>query len=165
MYIRGRPGGGLGGQTTTRDPGKAYSLPGHRNPSNSTTTGLGFYLHRKGPNQYKLSASLVRFNPFKLTRAMAPRLSPFLRTSAVTKPRHRVNSFISFLWGSRGEDHDENVEVALICIIVDLTKSPYCRVFSCLLNACRFQLSPMHVHYYYYSHRSVVQVKGNNDDI
>ena len=22
----------------------------------------------------------------------------------------RVNSFISFLWGSRGEDHDENVE-------------------------------------------------------
>ena len=38
----------------------------------------------------------------------------------------RVNSFISFLvlWGSRGEDHNENVEVALICIIVDLTKSP-----------------------------------------
>ena len=30
---------------------------------------------------------------------------------------------------------------------------------------CRFQLSPMHVHYYYYPHRSVVQVKGNYDDI
>ena len=77
----------------------------------------------------------------------------------------RVNSFISFLWGSIGEDHDENVEVALICIIVDLTKSPYYLVFSLELNACRFQLSPMHVHYYYYPHRSVMQVKGNNDDI
>ena len=76
-----------------------------------------------------------------------------------------VNSFISFLWGSRGEDHDENVEEALLCIIVDLTKSPYYLVFSLELNACRFQLSPMHVHYYYYTHRSVMQVKGNNDDI
>ena len=36
-------------------------------------------------------------------------------------------------------------------------------VFSCLLNACRFQLSPMHVHCYYYLHRSVMQVKGNYD--
>ena len=79
----------------------------------------------------------------------------------------RVNSFyfFSFLWGSIGEDHNENVEVALICIIVDLTKSPYYLVFSCVSDACRFQLSPMHVHYYYYPHRSVVQVKGNNDDI
>ena len=78
-----------------------------------------------------------------------------------------VNSFISFLvlWGSRGEDHNENVEVALICIIVDLTKSPYYLVFSLVLNACRFQLSPMHMHYYYYPHHSVMQVKGNNDDI
>ena len=55
--------------------------------------------------------------------------------------------------------------MALICINVDLTKSLYCLVFSCLLNACRFQLSPMHVHSYYYTHHSVVQVKGNNDDI
>ena len=64
----------------------------------------------------------------------------------------RVNSFISFLalWGSRGEDHNENVEVALICIIVDLTKSPYYFVFSLEMNARRFLLSPMHVHYYYY---------------
>ena len=38
-------------------------------------------------------------------------------------------------------------------------------VFSYLLNARRFQLSPMHVHSYYYPHRSVVQVKGNYDDI
>ncbi len=29
-----------------------------------------------------------------------------------------------------GEDLDENVEVALICIIIDLTKSPYYLVFS-----------------------------------
>ena len=55
--------------------------------------------------------------------------------------------------------------MALICIIVNLTQSPYCLVFSCLLNARRFQLSPMHVHSYYYSHRSVMQVKGNYDDI
>ena len=77
----------------------------------------------------------------------------------------RVNNSISFLWESIGEDHNGNVKVALICIIVDLTKSPYYLVFSLELNACRFQLSPMHVHYYYYSHRSVVQVKGNYDDI
>ena len=77
----------------------------------------------------------------------------------------RVNSFISFLWGLIGEDHNESVEVALICIIVDLTKSPCYLVFSFVSDACRFQLSPMHVHYYYYyTHCSVVQVKGNNDD-
>ena len=57
--------------------------------------------------------------------------------------------FLFFSLGSIGEDHDEIVEVAFICIIVDLTKSPYCLVFSCLSNARRFQLSPMHVHYYY----------------
>ena len=49
--------------------------------------------------------------------------------------------------------------------IVDLTKSRYYLIFSLELNACRFQLSPMHMHYYYYTHRSFVQVKGNNDDI
>ena len=49
--------------------------------------------------------------------------------------------------------------VALICIIVDLTKIPYCLVFSCLLNARRFQLSPMHVHSYYYSHRRASERK------
>ena len=41
-------------------------------------------------------------------------------------------------------------------------------ILPCLLlwiNVCRFQLSPMHVHYYYYPHRSVMQVKGNNDNI
>ena len=87
------------------------------------------------------------------------------RSSFVCWDISRVNSFISFLWGSRGEDHDENVEVALICIIVELTRSPYYLVFSFELNACRFQLSPMLVHYYYCPHRSVVQVKSNNDDI
>ena len=77
----------------------------------------------------------------------------------------RVNSFyfFSFLWGSRRpylncwsgsymHDYLFNLEPILL-------------VFSCLLNACRFQLSPMHVHSYYYTHRLVVQVKGNNDDI
>ena len=29
-------------------------------------TGLGLYLHRKGPNQYKLLVSFVLINPFKL---------------------------------------------------------------------------------------------------
>ena len=42
---------------------------------------------------------------------------------------------------------------------------PILLVFSLELNACRFQLSPMHLHSYYYTHRSVMQVKGNNDDI
>ena len=42
---------------------------------------------------------------------------------------------------------------------------PILLVFSFELNACRFQLSPMHLHSYYYTHRSVVRVKGNNDDI
>mgnify|MGYP005824693545 CR=1 FL=1 len=42
---------------------------------------------------------------------------------------------------------------------------PILLVFSLELNACRFQLSPMHMHSYYYTLRSVVQVKGNNDDI
>ena len=77
----------------------------------------------------------------------------------------RVNSFVSFLWGSRGEDHDEDVVWLFYALLIDLTKSPYYLVFSLELNACRFQLSPMHMHYYYYPHRSVVQVKGNNDDI
>ena len=76
------------------------------------------------------------------------------------------SEFFFFLFESyRGEDHDENVEVALVCIIVDLTKSPYYLVFSLELNVCIFQFSQMHVHDYYYTHRSVVQVKGNNDDI
>ena len=45
-------------------------------------------------------------------------------------------------------------------MIVYLTYSPYYLVFSLELNACRFELSPMHVHSYYYTHRSVVQVKA-----
>ena len=80
----------------------------------------------------------------------------------------RVNSFISisFLWGSKGEGHDENVEWLFYALFIDLTKSPYYLVFSLVLNACRFQLSPTHMHYYYYyPHHSVMQVKGNNDDI
>ena len=30
----------------------------------------------------------------------------------------RVNSLISFLWGSRGEDHDENVEWLLYALLL-----------------------------------------------
>ena len=75
----------------------------------------------------------------------------------------RVNSFyfFSFLWGSRRLYW--KCLVALICMIVYLTSSPY-YLSSLELNACRFQLRPMHMHSYYYTHRSVVQVKGNNDD-
>ena len=77
----------------------------------------------------------------------------------------RVNSFylFSFLWGSRRPYW--KCLVALICMIVYLNLEPILVVFSLELNACRFQLSPMHVHSYYYTHRSVMQVKGNNDDI
>ena len=44
----------------------------------SSQLDVGFYLHRKGPNQYKLSASLVRFNPFKLTRRNGSTTKSFL---------------------------------------------------------------------------------------
>ena len=77
----------------------------------------------------------------------------------------RVNSFyfFFFLWGSRRPYW--KCLVALICMIVYLNLEPILLVFSLELNACRFQLSPMHVHSYYYTQRSVVRVKGNNDDI
>ena len=75
-----------------------------------------------------------------------------------------VNSFISFSLGVERRRTWWKCWVAPICIIVDLTKSPYYLVFSLELNACRFLLSPMHVHYYCYPHYSAMQVKGNNDD-
>nr|QGH59152.1 retropepsin domain-containing protein [Hordeum vulgare subsp. vulgare] len=43
-------------------------------------------------------------------------------------------------------------------------KEPYYFVFY-FVFACRLQRSPMHEHSYYCSHRSVMQVKGNNDDM
>ena len=72
----------------------------------------------------------------------------------------RVNSFyfFSFLWGSRRPYW--KCLVALICMIDYLYLEPILLVFSLELNACRFQLSPMHVHSYYYTLHSVVGVKG-----
>ena len=78
----------------------------------------------------------------------------------------RVNSFISFLFfGGREEKITMKMVSGSHKHYCDLTKNPYNLVFSLELNACRFQLSPMHVHYYDYPRRSVMQVKGNNDDI
>ena len=79
----------------------------------------------------------------------------------------RVNSFISFIFfGGREEQTMIKMLSGSYMLHFELTKSPYYLVFSLVLNACRFQFSPMHVHsYYYYAHRLVVQVKGNNDDI
>ena len=59
----------------------------------------------------------------------------------------RVNSFsfFFFLWGSR-RPHWKCL-VALICMIDYLYLEPILLVFSLEFNACRFQLSPMHVHY------------------
>ena len=79
----------------------------------------------------------------------------------------RVNSFISFLFfGGREEKTTMKMLTGSHMHYCWFNKSPYYLVFSFVSDACRFHLSPMHVHYYYYySHRSVVQVKGNNDDI
>ena len=35
VYIRGRLSGRLGQETIDREPGQVYSLPAHRNPSNT----------------------------------------------------------------------------------------------------------------------------------
>ena len=91
--------------------------------------------------------------------------SSFLRKTKTPKIFQCVSlKFFSFLWGPRGEDHDENDE----CSHMHYCWSNKEPILPCLLlwiNVCRFQLSPMHMHYYYYPHRLVVQVKGNNDDI
>ena len=48
---------------------------------------VGYYLLREGPNLAK-PVSFVPINPFELTAvAMASPLSPYTRTSVVTKPR------------------------------------------------------------------------------
>ena len=75
----------------------------------------------------------------------------------------RVNSFISF--GGREEKTIMKMFSGSYMHDCLFNLDPILLVFSLELNACRFQLSPMHVHYYYYPHRSIVQVKGNNDDI
>ena len=72
--------------------GIAVKLPGHGNPNQyHLKLDVGFYLHRKGPNQYKPSYSLSRLTPLSFLVAMAPRLSPSSRTSTVTIPRQCPN--------------------------------------------------------------------------
>ena len=74
------------------------------------------------------------------------------RSSFVCWELSRVNSFISFL-SFGGQEYKTIMKMfSGSNMHVDLTKSPYYLVFSLELNACRFQLSPMHVHYYYYPH-------------
>ena len=55
---------------------------------NSNQAGVGYYLHREGPNLGK-SVTLDSDQPLQANHlaAMASRLSPVSRTSAVTKPR------------------------------------------------------------------------------
>ena len=87
-YIKGRPGSGLRATTISSRAGKSCLAPGDRNPNQyHLKLDVGFYLHRKGTNQYKPSCSLSRITPSSFLVAMAPRLSPSLRTSAVTIPR------------------------------------------------------------------------------
>ena len=72
--------------------------------------------------------------------------------------------FFSFLWG-REEKTTMKMLSGSLMHYCWFNKEP---IFPCVLlwiNVCRFQLSPMHVHYYFYSRHSVMQVKGNNDDI
>ena len=78
----------------------------------------------------------------------------------------RVNSFISFhFFGGREEKIILKMFSGSHMLDCLFNPEPILLVFSFELNACRFQLCPMHVHSYYYTHRPVVQVKGNNDDI
>ena len=93
------------------------------------------------------------------------KLKKISRSSFACWELSHVNSFISFLFfGGREEKTMMKMLSVSHMHIVDVTKSPYYLVLFLVLKACRFQLSPMHVHYYYYPHYSIVQVKGNNDD-
>ena len=54
-----------GGETVVYSDGE--SSTGETESLYQLQTALGCYLHRKGPNQYKLPVSFVLINPFKLT--------------------------------------------------------------------------------------------------
>ena len=73
----------------------------------------------------------------------------------------RVNSFL-FLC-VKVEDIGYNVYWFLHAYLFSFQRA----ILLCLLLCVclQIQLSPMHEHSYYCSHHSVVQVKGNNDDI
>ena len=94
------------------------------------------------------------------------KLKKISRSSFACWELSRVNSFICFLFfGGREEKTMTKMLSGSHRHDCLFNLEPILLVFSLELNACRFQLSPMHVHSYYYTHRSVVQVKGNNDDI
>jgi hypothetical protein len=67
VYIKGRPGGGLGKKQEIESQVKRIRSLVIETLAIPPQTGLGLYLHRKGLNQYKLLVSFVLFNPFKLT--------------------------------------------------------------------------------------------------
>ena len=73
----------------------------------------------------------------------------------------RVNSFL-FLW-VKVEDIGYNVQWFLHAYLFSFQRA----ILLCLLLCVclQIQLSPMHEHSYYCSHHSIVQMKGNNDDI
>ena len=79
-------------------------------------------------------------------------LSVFLWNSFLFFGGREEKTTMKMLSGSHMHYYWSNKEPVLPCLLL-------------LINVCRFQLSPMHMHSYYYSHCSVVQVKGNNDDI
>ena len=73
----------------------------------------------------------------------------------------RVNSFIFVC--VKVEDIGYNVYWFLNAYLFSFQRA----ILLCLLLCVclQIQLSPMHEHSYYCSHRSIVQMKGNNDDI
>ena len=91
MYIKARPGSGLGQETINREQVKRIRSLVIETQAIPLEAGRRLLPRCEGPNLGKSFVSFVSFNPFELTYiAMAPYLSPFTRTSAVTKPRHMV---------------------------------------------------------------------------
>ena len=64
-------------------------------------------LKKNQKNQLQLLASLLSMPVLLIIKRKHKKIS---RSSFVCWELSHVNSFISFLWGSRGEDHNENVE-------------------------------------------------------
>ena len=87
MYIRGRPGDGLGDETTTRSQAKCIRSLVFETPAIPNTTRHAFNFIVRGRTSINLSCPLSRLTPSSFLVAMAPQLSPFTRTSDVTIPR------------------------------------------------------------------------------
>src|SRR6187401_100285 len=88
LYIKRRPDDGSG--TNKKQPvetGKQTAPCSSTPKQYQTKLDIGFYLHRRGRTSINTLCLMCALNPFKLTRAMVPQLSPLNRTSTVLIPR------------------------------------------------------------------------------